>query len=227
MNAAFNSQFIEGQTQTYIIDDTAPEVFQILIRWFYNQKLEHYATKAELGSLRGLKVSPPVIINTLLIPLSKKRRKHQSSLIGLWILADRLCIPAAQNLVVDELELIRKEYPHWKDPSPYHCLKYVYENTLPGKKMLDNKLRYLLLMQVLHTSTDCAFRVYRYDFTHEILIDYIVLSKNMDKTSLQDIFSKEELFQSTFHVSEEGLEDARMVEAIEVMNSSMEGCEHS
>ena len=70
-------------------------------------------------------------------------------------------------------------------------------------------------MQVLHTSTDFTFRLYKREFTHEMLIDYIVLSKKMDQSSLQDIFSKEELFQSTFHVSEEGLEDARMVEAIE------------
>jgi hypothetical protein len=212
LKAAFNSQFIEGQTQTYFIDDTTKEVFQLLVQWFYGQKFEPFATKAELDSLRELRVSPTPLINNL---LSKKRRKHQSSLIGLWILADRLCIPAAQNLVVNELELIRKEYPHWRDPSPYHCLKYVYEHTLPGKKMSDNKLRYLLLMQVTEHCTDFSFKVHSHQLPREMLIDYIILGKRMDKTSRQDIFSKEELFRSTFHVSEEGLEDARMVEAIE------------
>jgi hypothetical protein len=97
----------------------------------------------------------------------------------------------------------------------YHSFKYVYGHTLPGDNISDNKLRYLLLMQVLHTSSDFTFRLYKHEFTHEMLIDYIVLSKKMDQSSLQDIFSKEELFQSTFHVPEEGLEDARMMEAIE------------
>jgi BTB/POZ domain len=32
LKAALNSQFIEGQTQTYTIDDTTKEVFQLLIQ---------------------------------------------------------------------------------------------------------------------------------------------------------------------------------------------------
>jgi hypothetical protein len=215
LKAAFNSQFIEGQTQTYTIDDTTKEVFQLLVQWFYGQKFEPFATKAEIDSVsylsRGLHWGNPVEIN-----LHSRSVQYQTSLIGLWILADKFCIPAIQNLVVDESESMRKVGP----TSPiseiaYHSFKYVYEHTLPGDNISDNKLRYLLLMQVLHTSTDFTFRLYKREFTHEMLIDYIVLSKKMDQSSLQDIFSKEELFQSTFHVSKDGLEDARMAEAIE------------
>jgi hypothetical protein len=176
-----------------------------LVQWFYNKKLEPFATKAELDSVRKHDSSVCIVW---------KRAERQSSLIDLWILADRLCIPAAQNLVVDELELIRKAYPHWRDPSPYHCLEYVCEHTLPGKNMSDNKLRYLLLMQITEHCSEFSFTLRSHEIPREMLIDYIILGKRMDKISRQDIFSKEELFRSTFHVSEEGLDGAKKLEAI-------------
>jgi hypothetical protein len=69
-------------------------------------------------------------------------------------------------------------------------------------------------MQILHMSTGIQFRLYRSDFTHEMLIDYIIWGKKMDKTAIQGIFSKKELFQSNFHVSEEEIEDKRKVEVM-------------
>jgi hypothetical protein len=44
LKAAFNCNFIEGQTQTYTMEDTTEEVFALLSRYSYTQKL-----KGELG----------------------------------------------------------------------------------------------------------------------------------------------------------------------------------
>lgn len=38
-DAAFNSNFIEGQSQIYILDDTTEGAFRLLIQWIYGQKL--------------------------------------------------------------------------------------------------------------------------------------------------------------------------------------------
>ncbi|KAF7893144.1 uncharacterized protein EAF02_000682 [Botrytis sinoallii] len=40
-NRAFNSVFVEGQTQTYRIEDTGPEAFRLLTQWVYREKFDH------------------------------------------------------------------------------------------------------------------------------------------------------------------------------------------
>jgi hypothetical protein len=39
-DAAFNSNFIEGQTQTYKLDDTTSRAFRLLTQWLYFEKLK-------------------------------------------------------------------------------------------------------------------------------------------------------------------------------------------
>lgn len=38
--AAFNSQFEEGQTQTYHLEDTTENAIRLLINWVYTQNLD-------------------------------------------------------------------------------------------------------------------------------------------------------------------------------------------
>jgi BTB/POZ domain len=40
LNAAFNSTFIEGQTQTYRLEDTSPSAFRLFTQWIYGQKFD-------------------------------------------------------------------------------------------------------------------------------------------------------------------------------------------
>ncbi|TVY41599.1 hypothetical protein LOCC1_G007765 [Lachnellula occidentalis] len=43
LKAAFNSDFIEGQTQTYVLEDIGPygiETFTLFVKWLYTQKLD-------------------------------------------------------------------------------------------------------------------------------------------------------------------------------------------
>jgi hypothetical protein len=35
-DAAFNGKFQEGKTQSMILDDTDPQLFAVLVEWFYN-----------------------------------------------------------------------------------------------------------------------------------------------------------------------------------------------
>lgn len=47
LRAAFNSSFIEGETQTYDLDDVEEETVRLLVHWIYTQSIaldEGYST---------------------------------------------------------------------------------------------------------------------------------------------------------------------------------------
>ncbi|PMD43738.1 hypothetical protein L207DRAFT_621503 [Hyaloscypha variabilis F] len=82
LKAAFNSTFVEGQTQIYTMEDIDPGVFESLVKWLYTRKLIHefytifriYDKPDKQELIRGL-------------------HEGAQRLAGLWVLADRLLIP--------------------------------------------------------------------------------------------------------------------------------------
>jgi hypothetical protein len=90
-DAAFNGKFIEGETQTYILEDTTLEVFTLLAEYMYNRDV----SVQQLQDDHGLD--------------EKHAIEETTSLLKLWVLADRFCIPQLQNLVIKNLQkIIRK-----------------------------------------------------------------------------------------------------------------------
>ncbi|KAE9381305.1 hypothetical protein N431DRAFT_457906 [Stipitochalara longipes BDJ] len=123
--AAFNSNFIEGQTQTYKIDDTTVEAFQYLVQWFYGQKFKSLVVSqtdikiylaliriiTSISTSQAEKDKAKAQLKTMPDPkISHKFAVRCSSLCRVWVLADRLQIPRVQNLVIDELERIRVDW---------------------------------------------------------------------------------------------------------------------
>ena len=55
LNTAFNSNFIEGQTQTYRLEDTTPGTFKLLVQWLYMQKLKisQFTSPEQFGAVFG------------------------------------------------------------------------------------------------------------------------------------------------------------------------------
>ena len=92
---------MEGQTQTYTLEETTEDVFALFSRFIYTQTLE--------GDLGG------------------KVKAHQAgqNLWKLWVLAEKLLIPRLQNQVIDRIEATRDEF---NVIYPY-SVKYVWENT--------------------------------------------------------------------------------------------------
>src|ERR1700709_1263838 len=72
--AAFNSTFIEGQTQTYHLKDDCENIVCLLVEWIYTKDIS-----------------------------TSDNSDGYNDLIELWILADKLCIPNLQNNVIDKL----------------------------------------------------------------------------------------------------------------------------
>lgn len=80
--AAFNSPFIEGQTQTMEFTDTNPYIFGLFVRWIYSQDLKGCQENPELAPY----------------------------LVELWILADIALIPQLQNHIMRILCGYSKEW---------------------------------------------------------------------------------------------------------------------
>ncbi|TVY88125.1 hypothetical protein LAWI1_G006726 [Lachnellula willkommii] len=106
--AAFNSAFLEGQTQEYRLEEVNEGAAQFLVQWLYNQELT--ITQLEDG---------------------KYNQDEVESLIQLNILADKLLLPRLQNLTLSELSKVchKSKFAHSFN---FH---YLYANTGPGSPL--------------------------------------------------------------------------------------------
>ncbi len=116
LDKAFNSEFKEGRTQKYELEDTNPDTFRVLVQWLYSQKLTsiHHEDDTEDRSH---------YVNC---------RKVVTSQIELWVLAEKLFIPQLQNEVMTCLRhvsitctwpfelLLNHIYQNKSEKSPLH-----------------------------------------------------------------------------------------------------------
>ncbi|EKD17265.1 hypothetical protein MBM_04842 [Drepanopeziza brunnea f. sp. 'multigermtubi' MB_m1] len=118
LKAAFNSQFMEGQTQEYRLRDTTKEALHQLVHWFYFQKLDTMEL-TEKNRYDG----PENYI--------EERMAENIILAKTWVLADKLLIGKLQDQIIDEIVRIR-DHSHLLSSS---VLKYVYDNTPEGSPL--------------------------------------------------------------------------------------------
>ena len=97
---------IEGQTQTYRLEDTTKEAFGLFVAWLYIQKINIRVPEDQTSKLA-------------------------SALPILWVLAEKLLIPSLQNLTIDSIEQYRKDEKVILGPS----IKYIYSNTSTGSPL--------------------------------------------------------------------------------------------
>jgi hypothetical protein len=143
LKAAFNSQFIEGQTQTYRLEDTTEGTVRLFVQWLYYQQLE-------ILQLQDDDVDDDLAID------------EDKSLFGVWILADKLGAPHLQNLAIESIKKINRKT---QGLATMH-LHYIYDNTSAGsllrRYMVDQCRNYLLP----ESYTECP-----HYFPHEFLIE--------------------------------------------------------
>lgn len=156
-DAAFNSNFIEGQTQTYKLDDTTPRAFRLLTQWIYLQKLT-------ISQLQG------GVENWKQEEFSKDERRaivqEFMALVELWVLADKLRIPHLQNLVIDTIHAIEEKTLF--APSPL-SLQYIYDNTAPGSQL--RRFAVEVSISSLQPKDFINKRVAKY-IPHQMLLDF-------------------------------------------------------
>ncbi|ESZ95327.1 hypothetical protein SBOR_4261 [Sclerotinia borealis F-4128] len=111
---AFNSSFIEGQTQTYCVEDTNVEVFRLLMQWVYQEKFDHvHSDRGQAGSseCKG--------------ETQQECAAEDILLVQLWILADRFLIRKLQNYTMNIMLKSHRGCGAMED----NCYRYLYDNT--------------------------------------------------------------------------------------------------
>jgi hypothetical protein len=117
---AFNSDFIEGRTQTYTLKDVTPEVFRFISQWLYQEKItlavhdEREPEEPDDHHHHWGKCSAQDLL-----------------LVELWILADRFCIESLQNVIIDNMLRIQREC----GPMDFPCYLRIYEGTERGSTL--------------------------------------------------------------------------------------------
>jgi hypothetical protein len=83
LRAAFNSDFVEGQTQRYILEDTTEGAFRLFSEWIYTQNI--YWDGESKGDPSNF------------------------ALARVWVLAEKLLVAKLQNRAMDLIEDSRKK----------------------------------------------------------------------------------------------------------------------
>ncbi|CZR51111.1 uncharacterized protein PAC_00986 [Phialocephala subalpina] len=95
LKAVFESQFIEGQTQTYRLEDTTGRAFKLLMQWMYSRKLNIQQLRLDYEWDEDND------------HLQTQSESENAGLKELWVLSDRFCIPVLQNLAIETMDKIR------------------------------------------------------------------------------------------------------------------------
>lgn len=137
---------VEGQTQTYQLEENTVDAVRFLVQWLYSQSID-------VDQLESKELTPSEITN------------EDHSLAELWVLADKLLLPRLQNLCIQMIEGVRKQIDVVATPT----LKYIWENTAS-----DSPLRRLMLDQCLGL-TPRTFTLNSNEYPQEMLIQLVEL----------------------------------------------------
>jgi hypothetical protein len=106
-DAAFNSNFQEGETQRLDLEDVSSTTFDIFVNWLYTQNVSTHVLDSERAGSKFF------------------------CLAALWTLADRLLIPRLQNEALVVLDQLRVALHKRLD----NIFNHVYENTVEGSPL--------------------------------------------------------------------------------------------
>ncbi|KAL2068338.1 hypothetical protein VTL71DRAFT_16436 [Oculimacula yallundae] len=149
LKTAFSSAFIEGQTQTYRLQDISPDAFRMLVNWFYTQNLVIHkhsdAPDEDFAEVERL-VS-----------------EQDMNLIQIWLIADRLLIPRLQNIIAND---ISSTWSIFRFTNSVPWMAYAYEHTNP-----DSPLRHLVVDCCIYKIKDVVSAEHQDEMPRELLLD--------------------------------------------------------
>jgi len=174
LNAAFNSDFLEGQTQIYRLEDTTPRAVRLLVQWLYCEKLRLLQLEDDWKYQAGDDDN------------CESSKSEDKSLVELWVLADRLIMPCLQNEVLRRINQIREK----NRLSPTSCFVYVYNNTASN-----SPLRRYFVRDVYHRLSAEGVGSEPERFPHQMLLEVLILhaerSNHETQFSIRDLFVPE------------------------------------
>jgi hypothetical protein len=174
LKAAFNGNFIEGQTQTYRIEDTSPGAFRMFTRWIYDQGLDLFQLKTADEKERDVRwnIGGAALVEDL-------------ELAELWVLADKMAVPKLQNFIVRQIVEIRNQCRG----VAIRTLPYIYKKPAVG-----SPLRRLIVSEVAQHGCKQDFNSTE-NFPHEFLVDlakhkigYLPAAKAQQESDVSNFF---------------------------------------
>jgi hypothetical protein len=174
LKAAFNGNFIEGETQTYRVEDTSPGAFRMFTRWVYDQDLDLVQLKILDQKQRDVRWE-----------MGEAGHVEDLELAELWVLADKMAMPKLQNFIVRQIVEIRNQC-RWV---AIRTLPYVYKKTAVG-----SPLRRLMVSEVAQHGRKHHFNRTD-DFPYEFLMDlakhkigYLPATKAQQESDVSNFF---------------------------------------
>jgi hypothetical protein len=145
LKAAFNSSFIEGQTQTYQLKDVLPSTFRLLVQWLYSNNFKVAPTDRHRKGWEEFLAATEAQYNQL---------------VQLWVLAERMIILRLQNKVMGEfLHLLEQQRTTaW--------IPIAYAGTMAG-----SPLRQLAVDICLYKISSIWIKAHPDHFPQEMLLD--------------------------------------------------------
>ncbi|TVY41601.1 hypothetical protein LOCC1_G007767 [Lachnellula occidentalis] len=179
---AFNSNFEEGQTQTYKLEDVEPDTFRFFSKWMYSQKLSLLEHDIDTVYARAMGEDDQH---------SEKCVMQDYLLAELWILGDRLFMKSLQNYVMQDMVATG----HACGSMDYACLPIIYRNTLTG-----SPLRRLVVDQYAWGSVPLSARATTYP--PEMLLELAELYYNAAPKSVKSR-KLSEIVEANYLITEE------------------------
>ncbi|KAG4443030.1 hypothetical protein IFR05_001484 [Cadophora sp. M221] len=155
LKAAFESDFIEGQTQTYRLEESTKGAVTFLMQFLYSQKL-HTIQLNDDCSIEDFQSKVPGMNN------------EDHVLVELWTLGDLLHIPKLQNVALKAIHAIQEKANRVR----IHSLKDVYSLTSSGSLLR----KYFVEVAVFNMTHD-GFDYCPDHYPHEMLLDVIRLMR--------------------------------------------------
>ena len=198
LKAAFNSNFIEGQTQTYTLEGFDDSAFQLVVQWMYRQSITPPATEEETTSIRDMDRSARTTRDSEIL---RKIVRYPRDLVSTWLTADYLQIPRLQNYIVDQMEQLS-----WFQMIAVYSLDFLYEKVSRGAA-----IRELILEQCVRVISAKYYERNPEWFSKEFLLDYVIQGKRLLKKKQDELdpFRDRAEFKRRFHVPEEGNDSLR------------------
>ncbi|PQE11672.1 hypothetical protein CJF32_00004849 [Rutstroemia sp. NJR-2017a WRK4] len=175
LQAAFNSDNEEGQTQTYRFERSGYErTFKLLVQWLYGQRIETLFMEKDpepweiYYSMEISKCARP----SLDANQKSTVQADNDALVKLWILADKLQIPLCQD------EVIVRMHKRWEelDEIALESIQYIWANTCADillRKFILHQCWLLLDIGDIKKRADC--------FPKELLFDLVILYKDVKR----------------------------------------------
>ncbi|CZS94258.1 uncharacterized protein RAG0_04309 [Rhynchosporium agropyri] len=148
--SAFNSSFVEGKSQEYVLEDTTEAAFTMFTEWVYTGRLEINFTRysAETVDRNG------------------KCGLLQCNLMELWLLADKVMAPSLQNRAI---WLLAESY------SKFLCFDLNKLDRVWEGSGVDSKLRLYILQHFALKMGKGVYKSHGDSFPKEMLLEMSTL----------------------------------------------------